>query len=74
MATAHTDGEPPSTGSTILANIGCTENSSSAERKVVAVYAQSTKLEPSGAAGGAGVGVRSILASSATPMLVSGIP
>jgi hypothetical protein len=37
MATAHTEGEPPSTGSTILANIGCTENSSSAERNVVAV-------------------------------------
>ena len=56
MATAHTDGEPPSTGSTILANIGWTENSSSAERNVVAVYAQRTKLDPSGAAGAAGVG------------------
>ena len=37
MATAHTADEPPSRGSTILANIGCTENNKSAERNVVAV-------------------------------------
>ena len=74
MATAHTDGEPPSTGSTILANIGCTENSSSAERNVVAVNAQRTKLDPSGAAGAAGVGARSGFAFSAASMLVSGMP
>ena len=72
MATAQTDGEPPSTGSTILANIGCTENSSSAERKVVAVYPQRTRLEPPGAVGGED-GTGSGLAFSATPMLVSGI-
>src|SRR5262245_58748058 len=35
--TDHTDGDPPSTGSTILANIGWMANRSSAERKVVAV-------------------------------------
>lgn len=29
--TAHTDGAPPSCGSTILANTGCTENSISAD-------------------------------------------
>ena len=31
MAVDQTDGEPPSLGSTILVNIGCTANSSSAE-------------------------------------------
>ncbi len=30
IATDHTDGEPPSRGSTMRVNIGCTENSSSA--------------------------------------------
>ena len=35
MDTAHTDGEPPSCGSTIRANIGCTENSSIADRNSV---------------------------------------
>ena len=29
------EGDPPSSGSTILANIGCTENRSSADRKIV---------------------------------------
>ena len=33
MATDQTDGEPPSRGSTILVNIGSTENISSAETK-----------------------------------------
>jgi hypothetical protein len=36
MATDHTAGEPPRRGSTILVNIGCTANSSAAERKMVA--------------------------------------
>jgi len=35
IATDHTDGEPPSFGSTILVNIGCTTNRSSAETKSV---------------------------------------
>src|SRR5262245_51778225 len=35
--TDHTDGGPPSAGSTILANIGCMANSSNAERNVVIV-------------------------------------
>ena len=34
IATDHTAGEPPSRGSTILVNSGCTENSSSALRKI----------------------------------------
>src|SRR3954463_16356711 len=36
MATDQTDGVPPSRGSTILVNIGCTANSSAAERKMAA--------------------------------------
>src|SRR5438046_1910771 len=36
IATDHTEGEPPSFGSTILVNIGCTANSSAAERKIAA--------------------------------------
>ena len=36
MATDHTVGAPPSCGNTILVNIGCTANSSSADRKSVA--------------------------------------
>ena len=36
MATDHTDGVPPSFGSTILVNIGCTANSSAADRKIAA--------------------------------------
>jgi hypothetical protein len=36
MATDHTAGAPPSRGSTILANIGWIENSSSAETNRVA--------------------------------------
>ena len=43
-ATAHTEGDPPSTGSTILANIGWIANSSSAERKVVAVNTHITRV------------------------------
>jgi hypothetical protein len=35
MATDHTVGAPPSFGRIIFANIGCTANSSSAERKSV---------------------------------------
>ena len=37
METAHTDGDPPSLGSTIFANIGWTENRSMAETNSVAV-------------------------------------
>jgi hypothetical protein len=37
MATDHTPGAPPSRGSTILVNIGCTANSSAALRKMDAV-------------------------------------
>ena len=36
MATDHTAGVPPSFGSTILVNIGCTANSSAADRKIAA--------------------------------------
>ena len=35
IATDHTAGAPSSRGSTILANMGCTENRSSAERNKV---------------------------------------
>jgi hypothetical protein len=35
IETAHTADAPPSNGVTILANIGCTENSSSALKKIV---------------------------------------
>ena len=37
MATDHTAGEPPSRGSTIFVNNGCTENSNSALTKIAAV-------------------------------------
>ncbi len=37
IATDHTAGAPPSRGSTILANIGCTANSSAALTKIAAV-------------------------------------
>jgi len=43
MATDHTDGEPPSRGSTILANSGCTANKSAADKKIAAAYVASTK-------------------------------
>ena len=36
MATDHTAGVPPSFGSTILVNIGCTANSSAADKKIAA--------------------------------------
>jgi hypothetical protein len=36
MATDHTDGEPPSRGSTILVNIGWTANKSAADTKIAA--------------------------------------
>jgi hypothetical protein len=42
MATAHTDGAPPSRGITILANMGCTENSSMADTNSVDAKAYST--------------------------------
>ena len=37
MATDHTDGEPPSSGSTMRANIGCTPKRSRALRNTAAV-------------------------------------
>src|SRR3954466_1455883 len=43
MATDHTDGAPPSRGSTILVNIGCTANSSAALRKIAAISVGSSK-------------------------------
>ena len=42
MATDHTAGAPPSRGSTILVNIGCTANSSAALRKIAAVKTSSS--------------------------------
>jgi hypothetical protein len=42
MATAQTDGAPPRRGTTILANMGCTENSSMAETNSVDAKAYST--------------------------------
>jgi hypothetical protein len=39
MATDQTDGEPPSLGSTMRANIGCTANKSSALTNTAAVNA-----------------------------------
>ena len=41
MATDHTAGDPPSCGSTILVNIGCTANRSAALRKIAVVKAAS---------------------------------
>ena len=37
MATDHTDGEPPSRGSTMRVNIGCTANKRSALTNTAAV-------------------------------------
>ena len=42
MATDHTAGDPPSCGSTILVNIGCTANRSAALRKIAVVKAASS--------------------------------
>ncbi len=44
MATDHTCGAPPSRGSTILVNIGCTANKSAALRKIAAVSTGSSGL------------------------------
>jgi hypothetical protein len=45
MATDHTEGEPPSFGSTMRANIGCTANRSKALVNTAAENATSTKRE-----------------------------
>ena len=42
MATDHTAGAPPSRGSTILVNIGCTANSSVALKKIADVKTTSS--------------------------------
>src|ERR1700681_2390371 len=42
IATDHTDGEPPSRGSTILVNIGSIRNNSAALRKMAAVNVASS--------------------------------
>ncbi len=42
MATDQTDGAPPSRGSTILANMGCTANRSAALRKIAATKVASS--------------------------------
>jgi hypothetical protein len=52
MATDHTMGAPPSLGSTILANIGCTRNSNSAERSSVAANSAGAKRSKPAAAFG----------------------
>ncbi len=44
IATDHTEGEPPSRGSTILVNIGSIWNNSAALRKMAATNAASSAL------------------------------
>ena len=44
IATDHTEGEPPSRGSTILVNIGSTANNSAALRKMAATNVASSAL------------------------------
>src|SRR5262249_46844583 len=44
METAQTDGAPPSLGRVSLANIGCTENRSRADRNSVAAKAARTTV------------------------------
>ncbi len=45
MATDHTDGEPPSRGSTMRVNMGCTANNSSALVNTAAVNTASTMAQ-----------------------------
>ena len=45
MATDQTDGEPPSRGSTMRANIGCTANNNSALVNTAAVNTARTSVQ-----------------------------
>jgi hypothetical protein len=67
MATDHTVGAPPSRGSTILVNIGCTRNSSSADRNSVVANSAGASRKAAGASCGIGaVGSRVVIGSSSS--------
>src|SRR4051812_16602127 len=74
IATDHTDGEPPKRGSTILVNIGCTANSSAAERKIAAPYTGRSAGETARAGGAGNVMVLSLSLKSGRNCKLSRFP
>ncbi len=71
IAVFHTLGEPPSVGRTILVNIGCTEKTSTALRKIVAMNNGNTPPPSDDAAGGNAPGFAAPI--SGTPAYLGGV-